>query len=190
MVLGYLENMRQLVIDQGEVVLSYLGSSRGAYEARQTTATGQQPAEVVVEVQEIEHTTEPDNIEEVLIGLVSERTGYPPEMLDLDLDLEAALSIDSIKRIEILGALGEALGLSANQGGAIESLVEELAAVKTLRGILEWLESRETSETSTHQRQLTQRRPAPVIRAQLASGRRCNATLSRCCPHHWLSTTG
>ena len=146
-VLGYLENMRQLVIDQSEVVLSYLGTSRGAYEPRSTAVTRPVPIEVTPEPPEDEHTTEPDNIEEILIGLVSERTGYPPEMLDLDLDLEAALSIDSIKRIEILGALGEALGLSANQGGAIESLVEELAAVKTLRGILEWLESRETSET-------------------------------------------
>ena len=43
------------------------------------------------------------SIQEALIDLVSERTGYPAEMLSLDLDLEADLSIDSIKRIEILG---------------------------------------------------------------------------------------
>ncbi|MFN3146544.1 MAG: SDR family NAD(P)-dependent oxidoreductase [Paracoccaceae bacterium] len=40
-----------------------------------------------------------------LLGLIAERTGYPPEMLDAKLDLEADLGIDSIKRVEILGEL-------------------------------------------------------------------------------------
>ena len=39
-----------------------------------------------------------------LLQIVSERTGYPTEMLDLDLNIEADLGIDSIKRVEILGA--------------------------------------------------------------------------------------
>ena len=43
-----------------------------------------------------------------LLQIVSERTGYPPEMLDLDLDIEADLGIDSIKRVEILGAFQRA----------------------------------------------------------------------------------
>ena len=47
-----------------------------------------------------------------LVAVVSERTGYPVEMLDRDLDLEADLSIDSIKRTEILGELAERLGLT------------------------------------------------------------------------------
>jgi len=37
-----------------------------------------------------------------LVTLVSERTGYPPEMLTPDQDMEADLGIDSIKRVEIL----------------------------------------------------------------------------------------
>src|SRR3546814_17394355 len=41
----------------------------------------------------------------LLIGIVAERTGYPHEMLGLDADLEADLGLDSIKRVEILGAL-------------------------------------------------------------------------------------
>ena len=40
-----------------------------------------------------------------LVELISERTGYPPEMLGADQDLEAELGVDSIKRVEILGAL-------------------------------------------------------------------------------------
>lgn len=42
-----------------------------------------------------------------LLEIVAEKTGYPPEMLELDMDLEADLGIDSIKRVEILGSLEE-----------------------------------------------------------------------------------
>jgi acyl carrier protein len=40
-----------------------------------------------------------------LLEIVSEKTGYPQEMLDLEMDMEADLGIDSIKRVEILGAM-------------------------------------------------------------------------------------
>ena len=40
-----------------------------------------------------------------LLDLVSDRTGYPKEALSIDLDLEADLGIDSIKRVEILAHL-------------------------------------------------------------------------------------
>lgn len=37
----------------------------------------------------------------VVLEIISERTGYPVDMIEPDLDLEADLSIDSIKRAEI-----------------------------------------------------------------------------------------
>ena len=37
--------------------------------------------------------------------LISDKTGYPPDMLDQDMDLEGELGIDSIKQVEILSAL-------------------------------------------------------------------------------------
>ena len=40
-----------------------------------------------------------------LRAVAAERTGYPPEMLDLDAGIESDLGIDSIKRVEILTAL-------------------------------------------------------------------------------------
>ena len=42
-----------------------------------------------------------------LLAVVSELTGYPVEMLGLDMDIEADLGIDSIKRVEILSTLEE-----------------------------------------------------------------------------------
>ena len=75
---------------------------------------------------------------DLLLAVVSERTGYPVEMLDLDLDLEAELSIDSIKRIEILGALAERAGL---RRAGTRRCPRSSSAVKTLRAILDWLET-------------------------------------------------
>ena len=84
-----------------------------------------------------------DQLLQLLLQVVAERTGYPLDMLDPDLDLEADLSIDSIKRIEILGELADQVGLSV----ADESVVEELAQLKTLRAIVAWID--DTHETAT-----------------------------------------
>ena len=75
-----------------------------------------------------------------LVAIVSERTGYPPEMLDLDLDLEADLGIDSIKRIEILGNYQKSFDFTADEDIAV--IMEELAKIKTLRGVIEWVDTR------------------------------------------------
>jgi len=47
------------------------------------------------------------SIQEVLIATVSELTGYPQEMLNPEMDIEADLGIDSIKRVEILSTMEE-----------------------------------------------------------------------------------
>lgn len=42
-----------------------------------------------------------------LVKIISEKTGYPEDMIGIDMDLEGDLGIDSIKRIEIIGAMFE-----------------------------------------------------------------------------------
>ncbi len=73
-----------------------------------------------------------------LLDLVSERTGYPKEALSIDLDLEADLGVDSIKRVEVLGALAE--GIEAGADGRQPNLeMEKLSVIKTLRGIADYV---------------------------------------------------
>ena len=48
-----------------------------------------------------------DAIQTVLLEVVAEKTGYPAEMLEPGMQLDADLGIDSIKRVEILSALQE-----------------------------------------------------------------------------------
>ncbi|MEO6811736.1 MAG: phosphopantetheine-binding protein, partial [Isosphaeraceae bacterium] len=72
--------------------------------------------------------------ERALIDLVAERTGYPVEMLGLDLDMEADLGIDSIKRVEVLGDL-------QTLGYVPEGLdLDRLTHCRTLRQVVELLE--------------------------------------------------
>jgi NADP-dependent 3-hydroxy acid dehydrogenase YdfG len=41
----------------------------------------------------------------LVLAVVAEKTGYPPEMVEMSMDLEADLGIDSIKRVEILSGV-------------------------------------------------------------------------------------
>ncbi|HEY9032541.1 MAG TPA: phosphopantetheine-binding protein, partial [Pseudomonadales bacterium] len=67
---------------------------------------------------------------DTLMQVVAEKTGYPVEMLELDMDMEADLGIDSIKRVEILGAAQDAMP------GLPEVSPETLAEMRTLREIV------------------------------------------------------
>ena len=42
-----------------------------------------------------------------VLALVAEKTGYPVDMLDLDLDLEADLGVDTVKQAEMFAAIRE-----------------------------------------------------------------------------------
>jgi acyl transferase domain-containing protein/NAD(P)H-dependent flavin oxidoreductase YrpB (nitropropane dioxygenase family)/NAD(P)-dependent dehydrogenase (short-subunit alcohol dehydrogenase family) len=72
-----------------------------------------------------------------LLTVVSERTGYPTEMLDLDANLEADLGIDSIKRVEIIGMITQSLPVSADT--ALDT--EQLTTSQTLRQVIDLLEA-------------------------------------------------
>ncbi len=72
-----------------------------------------------------------------LLDIVSERTGYPQDMLDPALDLEGDLGIDSIKRVEILNSFRKLLPPATQK--SLEGNLEGLAGTKTLQGIIDWI---------------------------------------------------
>ena len=79
------------------------------------------------------------SLHETLLALISKRTGYPPEMLELDQNLEADLGIDSIKRAEIFGALLEHVGF-AHSDREREEYFLAISKLRTLREVLAWLQ--------------------------------------------------
>lgn len=77
--------------------------------------------------------TPPRDIAQRLLDIVSERTGYAPEMLDADMNLEADLGIDSIKRVEIFTRFQRQC--SPDEQRLVQGVVDKLTSLKTLREI-------------------------------------------------------
>jgi acyl transferase domain-containing protein/NAD(P)-dependent dehydrogenase (short-subunit alcohol dehydrogenase family) len=73
----------------------------GAAPAWPTTAEVIAPAPVAVLAPAITD----DSIKDKVLEIVAEKTGYPKDMLDLDLDLEADLGIDTVKQAEMFAAI-------------------------------------------------------------------------------------
>ncbi len=68
-----------------------------------------------------------------MLNVVSDKTGYPADMLEIGMDMEADLGIDSIKRVEILGAMQE-------QFPDLPPVdPEELAELRTLGEVIEYM---------------------------------------------------
>jgi len=114
--LAHLRTMDAFLRTQQEVMAAYLGSAQVEDPSSDPPAAGRGAADVTTEALELvfavsvpgkagHDAPDVDDPRGALIGQVARRTGYPPESLTLDLDMEADLGIDSIKRTEILGDL-------------------------------------------------------------------------------------
>ncbi|MEZ5374609.1 MAG: SDR family NAD(P)-dependent oxidoreductase, partial [Microthrixaceae bacterium] len=163
----YLQGMRELVAAQRDVMMSYLGvevapgspvidasvapgpASATTLPPSLTTADRNDPPTGSPSAADTRTPPSAAELEAMITSIVADRTGYPADMLDPELDLEADLSIDSIKRIEILGELAERANLpGADEGSLDESVVESLAMIKTIRGIATWIvEERDGADT-------------------------------------------
>lgn len=160
----FLRSSRELIAAQRDVLMTYLGGT-GQAPAPLSPAAAQLPVPTAVPVPGLPAAARPEPVavvavaavaaaaapvgeEDVLravVEVISERTGYPADMIEPDLDLEADLSIDSIKRTEIIGQLagrlGDAQGLGA-LGGFADEQVEELSRARTAADITAWLTTR------------------------------------------------
>jgi acyl carrier protein len=84
----------------------------------------------------------PGEIAPTLLAIIGEKTGYPAEMLELGMDMEADLGIDSIKRVEIMWSLQEQLPHLPQVRGS------EMSELRTLKEIVDHLGSLTPSETA------------------------------------------
>jgi acyl transferase domain-containing protein/NAD(P)-dependent dehydrogenase (short-subunit alcohol dehydrogenase family) len=56
-----------------------------------------------------------DSVKEKVLALVAEKTGYPVDMLDLDLDLEADLGVDTVKQAEVFASIRESYNIPRDE---------------------------------------------------------------------------
>ncbi|HUL61341.1 MAG TPA: SDR family NAD(P)-dependent oxidoreductase [Anaeromyxobacteraceae bacterium] len=88
-----------------------------------------------------------------VVAIVSEKTGYPPDLLDMDLDLEADLGVDTVKQAETFAAVREEWSIPR-----IENL--RLRDFPTLRHVVGFVRDRRPDLGSA---------PAPVAGAVTAT---------------------
>ncbi|MBO9672460.1 MAG: SDR family NAD(P)-dependent oxidoreductase [Sphingobacteriaceae bacterium] len=152
----YLYSMKMLIQAQRDVMLSFLGQAPAAmppqfinqpltsyqapqpvYTENQITVKQEVPQAQTIEV--IPPAPVQKDLKLVLLQIVSDKTGYPQEMLGMEMDLEADLSIDSIKRVEIIGALRNELGGFSQLNLPEDKIMEQLAGLKTLSSLVNWI---------------------------------------------------
>ncbi|MDF1580749.1 MAG: SDR family NAD(P)-dependent oxidoreductase [Desulfuromonadales bacterium] len=112
--LGVLQTLGQIVAHLSEA------SGRSSAPQPVASATGPLNREVVAAA---------------LLNVIAEKTGYPLEMLELEMALDTDLGIDSIKRVEILSALQDQLP------GAPAIKPEHLGTLQTVAQIVDFLAS-------------------------------------------------
>ncbi|MEX2306459.1 MAG: beta-ketoacyl synthase N-terminal-like domain-containing protein [Pirellulales bacterium] len=81
-----------------------------------------------------------------LLDAVSQRTGYPIDMLDENAALEAELGIDSIKTVEIFSSLSKYHALLPGSDDDQDETLSNFAQLKTLRDIINAYERRRTEQ--------------------------------------------
>ena len=126
--LGTLDSSQQQAQDVLEKV-SYQSQEPATFVSPAVEESGPEPSP------EKQSELNIDYLREELIRITSERTGYPKEMLKLDSDIEADLGIDSIKRVEILGAFAKSFPEADRQ--KFHVIIDEISKLRTLGSIIE-----------------------------------------------------
>jgi acyl transferase domain-containing protein/NADP-dependent 3-hydroxy acid dehydrogenase YdfG len=101
-----------------------------------------------------------DSVGALLLEVVAERTGYPADMLNLDMELDTDLGIDSIKKVEILSTVRERVG----------DVPGDLAAFATLRTLREIAEQYAQLGTAAAEGPARQALPDPAGSAAASAG--------------------
>jgi acyl carrier protein len=73
-----------------------------------------------------------EDLKSFLVNFVVEQTGYPEDIVELDADLEADLGIDSIKKAQMFGEIGEYFGIQPDASLSLDDF-------RDLRSVLEFL---------------------------------------------------
>jgi len=110
-------------------IVDVVAEMSGADDAKMQPALAESPAIVAAAA------IDPDDLLTTLLRIVADRTGYPAEMLDLDINLEGELGIDSIKRVEIIAAFRREVLPEMLEPPA--QFMEQLAGAKTMRAIID-----------------------------------------------------
>ncbi len=97
-----------------------------------------------------------ESIKAKVLEIVAEKTGYPPEMLDLDLDLEADLGIDTVKQAEMFAAVRAAYNIPRDEN-------MKLRDFPTLAHVIQFAQQRQPGAVSTASAVTAEEKKADVV---------------------------
>jgi acyl transferase domain-containing protein/acyl carrier protein/NAD(P)-dependent dehydrogenase (short-subunit alcohol dehydrogenase family) len=113
-----------------------------------------------------------DSIKAKVMEIVAEKTGYPQEMLDLDLDLEADLGIDTVKQAEMFAAVRTAYNIPRDEN-------MKLRDFPTLAHVIQFAQQRQPGAVSTASAvSAGEKKPDAVAVAPVAPAPPATATVS------------
>merc|ERR1719313_689642 len=117
----------------GEVVEAMIKELGGAGAAPVTAA-----APVAAAAPSSGSAVSPAKATEVVLAVLAAKTGYEPDMIEMDMALETELGVDSIKRVEILSDVQKELNVEAQDvaalsrtqtiGEVVEAMLAEIAS--------------------------------------------------------------
>ncbi|HET8681425.1 MAG TPA: acyltransferase domain-containing protein, partial [Micromonosporaceae bacterium] len=85
-----------------------------------------------------------DEVTSAVVGIVSGLTGYPPQLLDLDLDLEADLGVDTVKQAEVFAAVRERFEVERDDDLRLRDF-------PTLTHVIGWIRERRAAGADVHE---------------------------------------
>ncbi|MGB8011605.1 MAG: SDR family NAD(P)-dependent oxidoreductase [Terriglobales bacterium] len=137
-------------------------------------ASGEPAAPTPPQVTAIAATDETDSITQKVLEIVAEKTGYPKDMLDLDLDLEADLGVDTVKQAEMFAAVRAAYNIPRD-----ENL--KLRDFPTLASVIKFARDRQPAmaKAPATRSLATQSQPEPASKESAVSESSSSKPLSR-----------
>ena len=155
-------------------------------EASETVVTPE-PAPVLAAAPLIAGAT-PDAIKEKVLEIVADKTGYPKEMLDLDLDLEADLGIDTVKQAEMFAAIRAAYNIPRDENlklrdfptlALVIKFAQDRAALATPSAVVAAPVPNPQLPTFDAANRIPRRVPVPVLRPPIGRCKSTGVTLSQ-----------
>ena len=132
------------------------------------------PAAVVAPAPPPQPAAKGETVKEKVLALVAEKTGYPVDMLDLDLDLEADLGVDTVKQAEVFASIRGSYGIPRDEN-------RKLRDYPTLSHVIRFVfekrpdlmaaptAAKKEFELATPNVPVVAEKPAPAVTSSLAS---------------------
>ena len=100
-----------------------------------------------------------ESVKTAILDMISSKTGYPKDMLDIDLDMEADLGIDTVKQAELFAAMRDAYNIPRKDG-------VKLKDYPTIRHCINFVMTEAGSPSAAPVAEAPSAQPAPVAHAE------------------------